>query len=59
MHKDKILPTTIVTVALLVTLVVVLFLLNPSPPQESWRLFPVVDVCQSEHPPVPCKGAFQ
>ena len=59
MHKDKILPTTLVTAALLVTLVVVLFLLNPSPPQESLRLVPVVDVCSAEHPPVPCKGAFQ
>lgn len=59
MHKDEILPTTIVVVALLATLVAGLFLLKPEPTQETWRLFPVVDVCSAEHPPVPCKGAFQ
>ena len=59
MHKDEILPTAIVAVALLVTLVAGLFLLKPEPTQESWRLFPVVDACSAEHPPVPCKGAFQ
>ena len=59
MHKTEILPTAIVVVALLVMLVAGLTLLKPSPSQESWRLFPVVDACSVEHPPVPCKGAFQ
>lgn len=59
MHKTEIPPTAIVVVALLVTLVAGLVLLKPSPAQESWRLFPVVDACSVEHPPVPCKGAFQ
>lgn len=59
MHKTEILPTAIVVVALLVTLVAGLILLKPSPSQESWRLFPVVDACSVEHPLVPCKGAFQ
>lgn len=59
MHKYEILPTAIVIVAFLATLVAGLFLLKPSPSQESWRLFPVVDACSVEHPPVPCKGAFQ
>ena len=45
MHKTEILPTAIVVVALLVTLVAGMALLKPSPSQESWRLFPVVDAC--------------
>lgn len=59
MHKDEILPTAIVVIALLVALVAGLFLLTPEPTQGTWRLVPVVDVCSAEHPPVPCKGAFQ